>query len=74
MNHMLQALRDVIRSCSSRITRGIFALCTAAVLLSGATSVQAQTPPVIDGNGDDLISFVGSLGSTSCAVDVRRPA
>ena len=69
MNHMFPALHDVVRSCSSRITRGLFALCMAAVLLSGATSVQAQTPPVIDGNGDDLISFVGSLGSTSCSVD-----
>ncbi len=47
------------------------ALCTSVGVVSAAPRALGfgGANPVIDGNGDDLISFAAGVGATSCAVD-----
>src|SRR5688572_16766801 len=69
MNFVIQQLRS---SCYGGIRRGMLVLVAACSVLSGASVVQAQAPPAIDGNMDDMIAYAAALQSSGegCGIDV----
>src|SRR5687768_7094175 len=73
MTPVIEAGRGALASCTSRLTRGFPALVAVLALTLGALPALAQTPPVIDGNGDDLINYAAGIGANGCAVDRADP-
>jgi len=62
-------LNSVTPNLARRATAGFLGVCCALALVVG--SAYAGTPaPVIDGNGDDLIQFAGTIGTAGCSVDL----